>query len=55
MLRVASLLQDLNSTVEFILVITHDSELIETCSDYIVKMDEINKCNLCSEPVKNLM
>ena len=46
MLRVASLLQDLKDTVEFILVITHDSELIETCADYIVKMDEINKCNL---------
>ena len=54
MLRVASLLQELKSTVEFILVITHDSELIETCSDYIVKMDEINKGNLCSEPVKDI-
>ena len=46
MLRVASLLDELKSSVEFILVITHDSELIETCADYIVKMDEINSCNV---------
>ena len=46
MLRVSKLLKELKEKIEFIVVITHDSELIETCSDYIVEISKINKCNL---------
>ena len=37
MIRVSNILKDLRSKVDCILVITHDSELIENCADHIIR------------------
>ena len=37
MIRVSEVLQELKSTVDCILVITHDCELIENCAEHIIR------------------
>ena len=43
MIRVSEILKELKEKVDLILVITHDTELIENCADYIVDLKKIKK------------